>query len=64
MKLVYILLVALSLFLSALAGSADLKGQKGMPVTWGKRRYIITKEHLWHDSLYLLILVIVLKVAF
>ncbi len=64
MNLLYVLLVALSLFLSALAGSADLKGRQSVPVTIGKRRFIVSKEHLYHDSLYLLVLVIVLKVAF
>ena len=64
MKLLYIILVALAIFLSALAGMADVQGRPGVPVTMGKKRYLISKAHLYHDSLFLLILVVVLKVAF
>jgi hypothetical protein len=64
MKLLYIVLVALAFFLSALAGMADIQHKPGVPISIGKRRYVLTKEHLWHDSLFLLILAVVLKVAF
>jgi len=64
MKLLYIILVALSLFFSALAGMADIQGRPGVPITVGKKRYLLSKAHLWHDSLFLLLLIIVLKVAF
>ena len=64
MKLLYILLLALSLFLSFIAGMADIQGRPGVPITVGKKRYLLSKAHLWHDSLFLLLLIIVLKVAF
>ncbi len=64
MKLLYIVLVALALFLSALGGMADIQGRPGVPITVGKKRYLISKAHLYHDSLFLLLLVLVLKVAF
>ena len=64
MKLLSIILVALALFLSAIGGMADIQGKPGVPITIGKKRYLMTKQHLWHDSLFLLLLVVVLKVAF
>ncbi len=64
MKLLYIVLVALALFLSALGGMADIQGNPGVPITFRKKRYLVSKAHLWHDSLFLLVLVVVLKIAF
>jgi hypothetical protein len=64
MKLLYIILVALSLFFSALAVKSDLQSNPGVAVTFNRKRYLLSKAQLYHNSLYLLILVLVLKVAF
>ena len=64
MKLLNIILVSLAFFLSALAGMADIQHNPGIKITIGNKKYLLSKQHLWHDSLFLLLLVLVLKVAF
>ena len=47
-------LIFLSLIMVSLGGLSDLTG----------KRFIISKEHYWHDGLYCLVLAIAMKVMY
>ena len=64
MKLLNIILVALAFFLSILGVKADMQNNPGVRITIEKKRYLVSKGQLYHNSLFLLLLVLVLKVAF
>ena len=64
MQLVYLILLVLSLYLTMLAGTADVENRRTVSFRMGKRTYHVTKEHLWHDAPYILVLLIVFKFVF
>jgi hypothetical protein len=64
MNFIYLILLILSIYLSMTAGLADLRQRRSVAFAWGKKTYHVSTSHLWHDSLYLLLLIIALKVAF
>ena len=65
MNYLYIFLITLSIILTILGGITDLKNNRNsINQTFTILGYNPSKEHLWHDSLFLLVLAITIKVVF
>lgn len=50
-EILYNILIIMSLVMSIIGGLSDFTG----------KRYIISKDHYWRDSIYLLVLAIAIK---
>lgn len=61
----YVLLILLSILLTMAGGWNDLQSSnQPLQKKFTILGYSPSKEHLWHDSLYILVLAIALKVVF